>query len=137
MLLKIFIRKNQLCILKNKIMKEKILDQYMMSRMELIKEMISKYSKICFLKIIKIKLEINLLKLKIIQEITKIYLSKSLSMAHFHRLNQTIIKLPNFKIKKIKIFYITIITSKIRKIRQNQKTIIIYKKINSNHQFLQ
>ena len=66
MLLKIFIRKNQLCILKNKIMKEKILDQYMMSRMELIKEMISKYSKICFFKIIEIKLEINLLKLKII-----------------------------------------------------------------------
>jgi hypothetical protein len=45
-------------------MKEKILDQYMMLRMEL--EMISKYSKICFLKIIEIKLEINLLKLKII-----------------------------------------------------------------------
>ena len=64
MLQKIFIRKNQLCILKNKIMKEKILDQYMMLRMEL--EMISKYSKICFLKIIEIKLEINLLKLKII-----------------------------------------------------------------------
>ena len=61
MLLKISIQKNQLCILKNKIMKEKILDQYMMSRMELIKEMISKYSKICFLKIIEIKLEINLL----------------------------------------------------------------------------
>ena len=61
MLQKIFIRKNQLCILKNKIMKEKILDKYMMSRMELIKEMISKYSKICFLKIIEIKLEINLL----------------------------------------------------------------------------
>ena len=137
MLQKIFIRKNQLCILKNKIMKEKILDQYMMLRMELIKEMISKYSKICFLKIIEIKLEINLLKLKIIQEITKIYLSKSLNMAHFHRLNQIITKLPNFKIKKIKIFYITIITSQIRKIRQNQKTIIIYKKINSNHLFLQ
>lgn len=66
MLQKISIRKNQLCILKNKIMKEKILDQYMMLRMELIKEMISKYSKICFLKIIEIKLEINLLKLKII-----------------------------------------------------------------------
>ena len=66
MLQKISIRKNQLCILKNKIMKEKILDQYMMSKMELIKEMISKYSKICFLKIIGIKLEINLLKHKII-----------------------------------------------------------------------
>jgi hypothetical protein len=50
-------------------------------------------------------------------EITKIYLSKSLNMAHFHRLNQIITKLPNFKIKKIKIFYITIITSQIRKIR--------------------
>jgi len=61
MLLKISIQKNQLCILKNKIMKEKILDQFMMLRMELIKEMISKYSKICFLKIIEIKLEINLL----------------------------------------------------------------------------
>jgi hypothetical protein len=47
-------------------MKEKILDQYMMPRMELIKEMISKYSKMCFLKIIEIKLEINFLKLKII-----------------------------------------------------------------------
>lgn len=66
MLQKISIRKNQLCILKNKIMKEKILDQFMMLRMDLIKEMISKYSKICFLKIIEIKLEINLLKLKII-----------------------------------------------------------------------
>ena len=66
MLQKISNRKNQLYILKNKIMKEKILDQYMMLRMELIKEMISKYSKICFPKIIEIKLEINLLKLKII-----------------------------------------------------------------------